>query len=118
MEPNVSFSGLGNKDLAGVGSRDGFAITHYGVELTLGGGLGQPGIRPFFLIGGGVYNMKRDGDLTTNKSGWSFGAGSTIGLALFELDLRGRFIIISTDNSGSKKAAAITAGVTYYFGRE
>jgi len=118
MEPTVSFSSLGNKEITGVGIRDGFAITHYGLDLTLGGGLGDAGFRPYFLLGGGVYNLKRDGDETSNKSGWSFGAGSTFGLGLVELDVRGRLIIISTDNSGSKKAAGITAGVTYYFGRE
>jgi hypothetical protein len=117
IEPNLNFGSFGDAEIAGVGMRDGSSLKSYGLDLTLGGGLGAVGIYPYLFVGGGVYNTKRDGDATTNKSGWSLGGGLALGvMQQLAIDIRGRGIIAGSEGSTSKKSVAVTAGLTYYFG--
>ena len=118
MEPNLHFGSFGNAEITGVGSRDGSSIKHYGIDILLGAPVSKIGIKPYVFIGGGVYNTKRDGDETTNRSGWSFGPGFSLGVRPeIDIDLKGRFNIAGSDGSTSKKSVGITAGVIYYVGR-
>jgi opacity protein-like surface antigen len=118
IEPNIHIGSFGNAEIAGVGSREGSSLKHYGVDITLGGAVAKAGLKPYLFIGGGIYNTKRDGDETTNKSGWSIGAGFALGIRPdLDIDIRGRFNIASSEGSTSRKSVGITAGVTYYVGR-
>ena len=117
LEPNVTLGSFGDAEIEGVGSREGSSIRHYGIDLLLGGGLAAIGPKPYFFIGGAIYNTKRDNDETTNKSGWSFGLGVSLGLAQYlDVDVRGRFNIAAWEGSSSKKSVEVTGGVIYYFG--
>ncbi len=115
LEPNLSFGNFGGVEVEGVGNRDGSSLKHYGIDLTLGGGIAKTGLKPYLFVGGGVYNTKRDGDVTTNKSGWSFGTGLALGIRSdFDIDIRGRFNITGAENSTSRKSVGVTLGFTYY----
>jgi hypothetical protein len=119
MEPNANFGSFGDAQIAGVGSRDGSTMNHYGLDLLLGGLPASIGPKPFLFVGGGVYNIKRDGAATVNKSGWSFGAGLAVGIMkILDIELRGRFNIASWAGSTSKKSVAVTGGLIYYFGKD
>ncbi|MFH1699578.1 MAG: outer membrane beta-barrel protein [Candidatus Zixiibacteriota bacterium] len=119
FEPNLRFGGFGDISIAGVGGREGSKITFYGLDMTLGGGNGGVGPKPYLFIGGGVYNVKREGDETGNNSGWSTGVGVAVGLMKYlDIDLRGRFNIVSSEGSSSRKSAAVTIGVVYFFGKQ
>lgn len=117
IEPNLHFGSFGDAEIEGVGIREGSSLKHYGLDITLGGAIAKVGLKPYLLIGGGIYNTKRDGDATTNKSGWSFGGGLALGIMPeLDIDFRGRFNIASAEESTSKKSVGITIGVTYYAG--
>ncbi len=117
LEPNLNFGSFGDAEIEGVGSRDGSSLKHYGVDITFGNRIATEGFKPYLFLGGGIYNTKRDGDDTTNKSGWSFGGGLALGLRpQFDIDIRGRFNIAGAEGSASKKSFGITIGVTYYAG--
>lgn len=117
LEPNVTLGSYGEAEIEGVGIRDGSSIRHYGLDLLLGGGLAGVGPKPYFFVGGAIYNTKRDNDDTTNKSGWSFGLGVSLGVAQYlDVDVRGRFNIAAWEGSSSKKSVEVTGGVIYYFG--
>ena len=119
FEPNFNFGGYGDVTIEGAGSRVGSDLKYYGLDLTLGGGMSGIGPKPYLFIGGGVYNTKRDGDLTTNKSGWSFGGGVSTGFMKFlDLDIRGRMNIASSEGSSSRKSFALTFGAVYFFGQK
>lgn len=117
FEPNVTLGSYGDAEISGVGKREGSSVRHYGIDLLLGGGLAAVGPKPYFFVGGAIYNTKRDSDDTTNKSGWSFGLGMSLGLANYlDVDVRGRLNIASWEGSSSKKSVEVTGGVIYYFG--
>jgi len=116
-EPNFRFGSFGDADITGIGTRDGASLNSYGIDITLGSALAQVGFKPYLLLGGGVYNTKRDGDETTNKSGWSFGGGAALGIRQdLDIDFRGRLNIVSWEGSSSKKSFEVTVGATYYVG--
>lgn len=119
LEPNANFGSFGDVTVDGVGSRDGSTMNHYGLDVLFGGLPAAIGPKPYLFIGGGVYNIKRDGAVTVNKSGWSFGAGLAVGvMKILDIEVRGRFNIASYDGSTSKKSVAVTGGLIYYFGKE
>jgi hypothetical protein len=118
IEPNIHFGSYGSSEITGAGSREGSSLKHYGLDIVWGNPVATPGFKPYLFLGGGLYNTKRDGDVTTNKSGWSFGGGFAVGVRPdLDIDLRGRFSIASADQSTSKKSVGITAGLIYYVGR-
>lgn len=117
LEPNLNFAKFGEATFDGVGTRDGSKLTHYGVDFVLGMPLATIGFKPFGILGGAIYNTKRDGDESTNKAGWSAGLGFGLGLMQFlDVDVRGKFHFVKTEGSATKKAVGITLGLTYYFG--
>ena len=119
MEPNIHFGSYGDAEIEGIGSREGSSIKHYGIDITFGNYMARTGLKPYLFVGGGVYNSKRDGDETTNQSGWSPGAGFALGITPeWDLDIRGRFNIVSWEGSSSRKSFGLTIGITYYVGRE
>ncbi|MCP4566089.1 MAG: porin family protein [FCB group bacterium] len=119
LEPNLNFGSYGEAEEDGVGTREGSSITHYGVDLVLGNKLATLGFKPYAFIGGALYNTKRDGDETTNKSGWSLGLGFAMGLSpKMDLDVRGRANIAASEGSSTRKSVGVTGGITYYFGTE
>lgn len=116
-EPNIQFGSFGNADITGIGSRDGASLNSYGIDIILGDAIARVGFKPYFLLGGAVYNTKRDGDETTNRSGWSFGAGAALGIRQdLDIDFRGRLNIVSWEGSSSKKSFEVTVGASYYVG--
>ena len=85
----------------------------------IGNRLAMQGFKPYAFIGGALYNTKRDGDETTNKSGWSLGLGFAVGLSpKMDFDVRGRANIASSEGSSTRKSIGVTGGITYYFGTE
>jgi hypothetical protein len=117
MEPNIHFGSYGDAEIEGIGSRKGASLKHYGIDVTLGNPIARLGFKPFLFLGGAIYNTKKDGDNTTNKSGWSFGGGVALGIRPeLDIDIRGRFNIAGSEGSASKKSIGLTIGVTYYFG--
>jgi hypothetical protein len=118
FEPNFNFGGYGDVTIEGAGTRVGSDIKYYGIDLTLGGGMGKVGPKPYVFIGGGVTNTKRTGDNTTNKSSWSFGSGIAVGVMKdIDIDIRGRMNIAQSSGSTSRKSVALTFGVVYFFGQ-
>ena len=119
FEPALQFGHFGDVTIGGIGSRVGSDLKSYGLDITLGGGNGKVGPKPYAFIGGGVYNMKREYENATNKNGWSFGSGIAVGLMQrLDIDLRGRLNIVSSVEGATRKSVGITAGAVYYFGRE
>lgn len=119
LEPNLNFGDFGDADIEAAGQRTGSSLTHYGIDITAGGKMASVGLKPYLFLGGAIYNSERDGEETTNKSGWSFGAGLAAGITpVIDIDLRGRMNIVSSEGSASKKSMSITVGVVYYIGRE
>lgn len=116
-EPNIQFGSFGDADITGIGTRDGATLNSYGIDITLGDAIAKVGFKPYFLLGGAVYNTKRDGDVTTNKSGWSFGAGAALGIREdLDIDFRGRLNIVGWEGGASKKSFEVTVGASYYVG--
>jgi hypothetical protein len=119
IEPNVSFGKWGKPDpVDGIDlGIEGSKINSYGVDATLGGLPGVPGVKPYFVGGIGIYKIKND-DTGYDESnmGYSLGIGIGIGaIPKIDVDFRGKFIIAPQEDS-SKKAIYITGGITYNFG--
>ncbi len=117
VEPNINFAKFGDAEYS-FGSRKGSKVTSYGVDALLGGaGLGAIGFKMYGILGVGNYKITRDNDDDISKTGWTTGLGFEIGLVpSFGLDFRGKLNIIPIDGGGSKKSAAVTGGLNYYFG--
>jgi hypothetical protein len=117
-EPNVTFAKWGEPDpIRGIDlGIDGSEVTSYGIDATLGGLPGKPGFKPFFVVGAGIYDIKNDDtDYDESKMGFSAGLGFIFGASpKFDIDVRGS-VIVAPQEEGSKKAAIITGGLTYYF---
>lgn len=119
LEPNATFSKFGDPgtidgvDLGVEGSK----LNSFGVDATLGGAPGLPGVKPFFIVGIGSYKMENEKTkFDESNIGYSGGLGIGIGLASkFDLDVRGVAIVIPQGDGGSKKSAAITGGLTFNF---
>lgn len=119
IEPNVAFGKWGKPGIVddidlGI---DGSKITSYGIDATLGGLPGVPGVKPYFLGGIGVYKIKNDDTgYDESKMGYDVGVGIGIGVVpKIDIDFRGKLIIAPQEDS-SKKAFYITGGITYNFG--
>jgi hypothetical protein len=116
LEPNINFDKFGDAEFE-FGTRSGSKVRSYGIDAIFGSGMGTVGFKLYGLIGGGFYSIKRDGDEDITKIGWSTGLGFEIGIVpSIGLDIRGKLDVISSDGGGSKKAAAVTAGLNYYLG--
>jgi hypothetical protein len=117
-EPNIAFGKWGAPDpIRGFDlGIDGSKIKSYGVDATIGGLPGAPGLKPFAVLGAGIYSIKNDDTgYDESKLGFSFGLGAGIGLTpQFDLDVRG-VGIVAPQEEGSKKAVFVTGGLTYYF---
>ena len=117
-EPNISFVKWGKPDpVDGIDlGIDGSKVTSFGVDATLGFSPGAVGFKPFGVIGLASYKVKNDAtQLDESKLGYSAGFGFGIGvLSKIDIDVRGMAIVIPWDG-GSKKAASLTAGLTYNF---
>ena len=115
VEPNFTIAQWGEGDAtAGV---DGHKVTSFGVDALLGGAPGVPGFKPFFVIGAASYKVKNDvTQFDESALGLSAGLGFLIGVSpKFDLDVRGKGVVIPMDGGGSKKAVSITAGVAVNF---
>jgi len=118
VEPNFTIAKWGQADPpsgSGISEMpDGSKVTSFGVDALLGGAPGVPGFKPFFVIGGASYKIKNDENPQIDESalGFSAGLGFLFGLSpKFDLDVRGKGVVIPTDGGGSKKAVSVTAGV-------
>jgi hypothetical protein len=125
LEPNIYFTKFGDP-VSDEFTYDiqGSKITAYGIDVTLGGAMGGPGVKPYALFGAGFYKAStktQEGFSSPyNKGtdfGWSAGFGIEVGVThMVGLDLRGKLVIIPTDGGGSRKSGSVTGGVNYYFG--
>ena len=119
IEPNVTFGKWGKPgevDGYDLGI-DGSKITSFGVDVAIGGAPGIPGLKPIIFAGIGIYSIKNDDtDFDESKFGFDGGLGIMIGaMPYLDIDIRST-LVIATQEEGSKKAAIITGGLTYYFG--
>ncbi len=122
IEPNLAIVRYGEPDLADVGitsTLDGADVTGYGVDALLGGAIAKTGLSAYGLIGAGIYKTKQDQIGVDNSDfGWSAGIGFLFGLTpQFGLDVRGRMLFVSSEGGASKKAANVTGGLNFYFGK-
>jgi opacity protein-like surface antigen len=116
VEPNINFAKFGDAKLD-FGSREGSRVTSYGIDAILGSGLPGVGVKMYGLIGAGVYSTTRDYDEDMTKMGWGTGLGLEVGLSRkIGVDIRGKLNVISSQDSSTKKSAAVMGGVNYYFG--
>jgi len=118
LEPNISFGKWGDPDpVDGVVLGSGSKITSYGVDAVLGDSPGAAGIKPFFLVGAGIYNIKNDDTgYDESKLGYSAGLGIGIGVTpKIDVDISGR-AVFAPQEGGAKKAVYILGGLTYYLG--
>mgnify|MGYP001362383390 CR=1 FL=1 len=116
LEPNINFAKFGEATFE-FGTRPGTKVNSYGLDACLGSGLGTIGFKMYGLLGFGYFTLKRDYDEEVKKMGWSTGLGFEIGFTeTLGVDIRGKLNVIATEGGGSKKAAAVTGGLNYYFG--
>ena len=119
VEPGVSFTKWGAPDdIEGIDfGKDGSKLTSIGVNATLGGAPGVPGVKPFFVAGVASYKVKNDvNGYEQSNLGWNAGLGLGFGLSpSFDLDFRGLVVVAPQDN-GSKKALSVTGGLNFNFG--
>ena len=124
VEPNIMFGSYGSPDpVDGVDlAIDGSSLTSYGIDATLGNAVGKLGFKPYAVFGIGLYKQSNDQtddifDAPGTKFGWSGGFGAGIGFSpKFDLDLRGKLLLFSSEGGGSKKSVAITGGLNFYLG--
>jgi len=119
LEPGMSFTKWGAPDaIEGITwDINGSKLTSIGINATLGGAPGVPGVKPFFVAGVASYKVKND-DTKYDESnlGWNAGLGIGYGISpAFDLDIRGLVVVAPQDN-GSKKALSITGGLNFNFG--
>ncbi len=119
IEPNVTFGKWGDPDpFEGIElGIEGSKIKSYGIDLTLGSGLGKLGFKPYMHGGIASYKIENnDTGYDNSKLGFSGGVGFAFGFSsAFDIDIRGK-AIIAPQEEGSKKAVFVTAGVNYYLG--
>lgn len=119
IEPNITFGKWGKPDpIEGIDlGIDGSRITSFGIDLTLGSGLGKLGFKPYFH--GGIASYKIENDATgydQTKVGVSGGFGFAFGISpAFDIDIRGK-AVIAPQEKGSKKAVLVTGGINFYPG--
>lgn len=96
---------------------DGSKVTAFGVDATIGFTPAKLGPKPFLVAGVGSFKVKNDDTgYDESKLGFNAGLGLAIGVSPFlDLDVRG-VAMIASQETGSKKALNIMAGVTYNFG--
>lgn len=124
VEPNIMFGSYGAPDpVDGVDlGIDGSSLTSYGIDATLGNAVAKIGFKPYGVVGVGFYKQSNDQtddifDAAGTKIGWSGGFGFGIGISpKFDLDLRGKVIVFSSEGGGSKKSASVTGGANFYLG--
>lgn len=123
VEPNITFSKYGDPDpVEGVDlGISGSKISQFGVDATLGNPVAKRGLKPYAVVGLGFYSQSNDDteafEDMGSRLGGSVGFGFGIGISpKFDLDLRGQLHIVGSEEGGSKKAAAITGGFTFYPG--
>jgi len=114
LEPNITFGKWGDATEGGI-DFPGSKISSFGINPILGGSPGAAGIKPFFLVGAGIYTVKNDDTgYDQSKLGYSAGLGIGIGVGpTLDIDISGRAIFAPQDG-GAKKAVFITGGLTYY----
>ncbi|MCP4684167.1 MAG: porin family protein [bacterium] len=119
LEPGFSFAKWGAPEtIEGIDfGIDGSKLTSIGINATLGGAPGVPGVKPFFVAGIASYKVKND-DTGYDESnlGWNAGLGIGYGISpSFDLDFRG-LVVVAPQENGSKKALSITGGLNFNFG--
>ena len=116
FEPNMTFGKWGEADpIEGVTLGSGSKINSFGIDAILGGSPGMAGVKPFFLVGAGIYSVKND-DTGYDNSKFGYSAGLGIGIGVgpkMDIDICGKAIFAPQDG-GAKKAIFITGGFTYY----
>ncbi|HOP06113.1 MAG TPA: outer membrane beta-barrel protein [candidate division Zixibacteria bacterium] len=96
---------------------DGSTVTAFGLDATIGFPPAKLGLKPFLTGGIGSFKVKNDDTgYDESKLGFNAGLGLGIGVSPFlDIDVRG-VAMIAPQESGSKKAINLMAGVTYNFG--
>ena len=115
FEPNFTLSKWGQADPpVGITTMpDGSKVTAFGVDALLGGAPGVVGFKPYFVIGAASYKVKND-DTKFEETDFGFSGGLGVMLGLtpkFDVDVRGKAVVIPMEDGGSKKAISVIAGV-------
>ncbi|MDZ4723255.1 MAG: outer membrane beta-barrel protein [candidate division Zixibacteria bacterium] len=119
FEPNATFGKFGDPDdIEGIDLGNGSDFNSFGLDVTLGGLPGVVAFKPFLVVGIGSYTTKNDMTKVDNSDvGYSVGLGVGLGFSpKFDIDVRGKAIIIPIDEGGSKKTINATVGLTYNIG--
>ncbi len=118
VEPRIHFTKYGDPSFDEfTADLEGSKVTAFGVDGLIGAPFSPFGV--YGIFGLGSYKIKRD---QTNQDesefGWQAGIGFELGLTpQFAADARGLLIVIPSDGGGSKKSAAIFAGLNFHFGQ-
>ena len=73
--------------------------------------LGVPGLKPYLIGGGGLYNVNIGGSSET-KFTWGGGLGTAIGLGPLHAFIEGRYMSVQLDGT-PLKFAPVTAGLSF-----
>lgn len=113
LEPNVNFTRL--EAGYSFGARPGSKITSLGIDALLGAGMGSQGLRMYGILGAGYYSITRGHDEDAGEFGWTTGLGCELGLiSNTGFEIRGELDVISSEDGGTRKSAAIVGGLNYY----
>ena len=101
-------------------TQEGGSITSFGVDFAFGGYRKDIGTNPYFVVGIGAYTRDPGQEYreTLTRFGIDVGFGVVCKVAaMLDFDLSARVPAFMLDEGGSRKSAAIEAGLNYYFTR-
>jgi len=123
LEPSLTFISVGDKenedDAIGDFTQKGGSITSYGLNVSLGGMKEMPGVGFYGTGGIGAYALSSDLDYKEDETRFGFNVGAGLVFKVspkFDIDMSGRFIVITLDGGGSRKSVGLFTGLNFYFG--
>lgn len=119
IEPFVNFSKFGDASMEDVEENPvGNKITSFGLDFNLAPMMGEK-FNWLFFAGVGMYMLKNDDtSLDESKIGLAGGLGGEYYFSpQISLEARGRLNVVTSEDGGSRKSAAVTAGLNYHFGQ-
>ncbi|MFH1276788.1 MAG: hypothetical protein ABIK65_00185 [Candidatus Eisenbacteria bacterium] len=123
LEPTITFISVGDKENededVGTFMQKGGSIASYELNASFGSLRTEPGVGLWVGGGVGAYSLKSDLDYVEDQTRFGFNVGTGLVFkagAKFDVEIGGRFYVISLDGGGSRKSAGVYGGLNYYFG--